>query len=289
MKKIILIFMVCVFPLTADKLTDQAKHQGVTLNFYQSDDGSTIDFRILNADTTNYNLKIEMDLDNMKSDRPLPFQTVVPASTNTEMKLFSIQRVDMQKGFYYRNFKWYLTIGPSVATSSQSGEPKTVVHKGTYKYPFAKGQKFRVDNAFNGYGAHQGDWAYAVDFKMPEGTPIHAARAGVVIAVEDKYSVGGNDPSLGSKANFIFIEHQDGSMGRYLHFKKNGVLVKVGQKIKISQKIGLSGNTGWSTDPHLHFDVVVPGPGNSQHTVPFKFRGSDGKAFSPVFGMELQN
>lgn len=265
--------------------TIKANGAKVTLNLYQSADNAIVEFRASNADAVAYNIQISTDLDNMQANTALPFKGLLPARTSAEVTLFSISRIDAAKGFYFRNLSWNLTAAAAGAT--QPNQP--IVHNGTYAYPWAKKKKFRIDNAFNGYGAHQGDWAYAVDFKMPEGTDICAAREGTVIQTEVKFSQGGNDPSLGDKANFIYIQHSDGSIGRYLHIRQNGALVKVNAKVKAGQKIAKSGNVGWSTDPHLHFDIIVPKEGGGYKTVPFKFRSPQGKLIEPKLGLELKN
>ena len=55
----------------------------------------------------------------------------------------------------------------------------------------------------------------------------------------------------------IYINHEDGSQTRYAHLSK--VLVKVGQTVKQGEKIALSGNTGVSTGPHIHFEILING------------------------------
>jgi len=256
----------------------------VTLLLYQSADDAIVEFRVTNQDDILYGVEISTDLENMAADVSLPFHGLIPAKSNGEAPLFRITRIDATKSFYFRNLRWQLRAG---VAQGQSNKP--VVHDGVYLYPWPKGRTFTVDNGFNGYGAHKNEWAYAVDFKMPEGTPVMAAREGTVTAVESKFSKGGNDPSLGDKANYVYILHPDGSTGRYLHFKKKGVLVKIGAKVRAGQKIGLSGNVGWSTDPHLHFDIVIPDTQHGMKTIPFKFKDPKGKVFEPKQGMQLSH
>ncbi|HRP68331.1 MAG TPA: M23 family metallopeptidase [Turneriella sp.] len=261
----------------------KASGANAELLLYQSADDAIVEFRAINRETKNFIVEVNMQLDNMKSEKALPVKMKLPASTTRELKLFQISRIDANKAFYFRNLSWYLHA--DFGLSDQSNKP--VKHNGIYNLMWVKGKTFRIDNGFNSYGAHRGDWAYALDFKMPEGTEICAAREGVVTETESKFSVGGNDPALGDKANYIYIKHEDGSIGRYLHFRKGGVRVKPGDKIKLGQKIGSSGNTGWSTDPHLHFDVIVPKPNGGYKTVPFKLRTKKKASIEPVQGMSL--
>jgi murein DD-endopeptidase MepM/ murein hydrolase activator NlpD len=107
---------------------------------------------------------------------------------------------------------------------------------------------------------------------MPEGTPVCAAREGFVVNVENSYSVGKGDPSYKNSSNLVWIRHSDRTMGRYCHFMKDGVKVNTGQKVKAGEYLGLSGNTGYSTGPHLHFDVFKALDHKRQQTLPVKFK-----------------
>lgn len=82
-----------------------------------------------------------------------------------------------------------------------------------------------------------------IDLGVPSGTPIHAMADGEVIIA--KYSSG--------YGNYIVINHGSGISTLYAHNSK--LLVKVGDKIEGGQVISKSGNTGYSTGPHLHFEV----------------------------------
>ena len=61
----------------------------------------------------------------------------------------------------------------------------------------------------------------------------------------------------GGYGNVIYINHPDGTQTRYAHLSK--VLVSPGQYVSQGQKIALSGNTGVSTGPHVHFEIVING------------------------------
>lgn len=138
-----------------------------------------------------------------------------------------------------------------------------------YRLPF-KGS-YRLSQGFKGEFSHQGDSQFAVDFAMPEGTEVRAARDGVVAFVEEKFSEGGPNRKFLNKANLIILGHADGTIARYLHLQQNGAKVAVGQVIRVGDVIGLSGNTGYTAESHLHFEVALPRSATRYKTTSFKF------------------
>jgi murein DD-endopeptidase MepM/ murein hydrolase activator NlpD len=116
-------------------------------------------------------------------------------------------------------------------------------------FPFEEGTVTPILGGHHAYLSHRGQYTHAMDFDVPEGTVIVAARAGLVIDVYEE-TVGN-----GGTANQITIEHDDGTTGEYLHLQHQGALVDVGERVCVGQPIGLSGNTGWSDSPHLHLEV----------------------------------
>ncbi len=121
--------------------------------------------------------------------------------------------------------------------------------------PFEDGQQVNITQSHHGYYSHNDQMLYAVDFPAPENTSIAAALPGIVIQVIE-YNTGGC-PSIAcaNQSNLIVIDHGDSTFGMYAHLTHNGALVDVGDSVHQGQPIGLSGNTGWSTGPHLHFEV----------------------------------
>lgn len=86
-----------------------------------------------------------------------------------------------------------------------------------------------------------------VDWATPVGTSVVASSGGTVIRA-----------GWGSGYGYcVYIEHPDGKVTRYGHLSK--VLVKSGQEVRQGEKIALSGNTGVSSGPHLHFEILVNG------------------------------
>ncbi|MEO5722470.1 MAG: M23 family metallopeptidase, partial [Chthoniobacterales bacterium] len=124
--------------------------------------------------------------------------------------------------------------------------------------PYEIGQAFKVIRTTEHYTTRNGGvGAYAIDFDLPMGTLIVAARAGVVAAVQESFA-DGNDRDL--EENYVFIKHADGTVARYFHLTENGADVQEGDAVRQGQIIGRSGNSGQSGGPHLHFDVQKCGP-----------------------------
>jgi len=82
---------------------------------------------------------------------------------------------------------------------------------------------------------------------VPVGTNIFASSAGTVVRAD--YN--------GGYGLCVLISHPDGRMTRYAHCSK--LLVSVGQQVKQGETIAKSGNTGRSTGPHLHFEIIING------------------------------
>ena len=121
-----------------------------------------------------------------------------------------------------------------------------------YELPFSKGTKCRVVQGYGGLFSHR--YIAAIDFEMPVGSAVCAARGGIIYSYKDDSDEGGFFSKYKNKANFIIIKHSDGSFGCYWHLQKNGVLIKSG-RVSAGEQIGLSGATGQVLNPHLHFSI----------------------------------
>lgn len=93
------------------------------------------------------------------------------------------------------------------------------------------------------------------------GSPIYAAREGVVISTNSTCSNNGYYGSKcgGTYGNYVVIQHDDNIYTMYAHLTQD-VRVSVGQQVSRGQVIGLMGNSGSSTGPHLHFGVSIGEP-----------------------------
>ncbi|MFT6731976.1 MAG: murein DD-endopeptidase MepM/ murein hydrolase activator NlpD [Polaribacter sp.] len=109
---------------------------------------------------------------------------------------------------------------------------------------------------------------------MPIGTSIRTARSGTVAAVADNFRDGSG---VVGQEKFIIIRHDDNSVSRYAHLTLQGALFDLGDTVIQGEVIALSGNSGFSTAPHLHFDVNdgdCPILTNDCESLPVTFRNT---------------
>ena len=157
------------------------------------------------------------------------------------------------------------------------GDPHAIPDEVAYSLPIDENSRWELGQEFNGeYSHHDEQNRYAVDFIVPVGTPVLAARAGVVMETIANYDTGGQNAKIyADRANFIRILHDDGSMALYAHLKESGILVSTGQRVGLGEPIGYSGNTGFSSGPHLHFALQI-NTGMRLVSIPFKMVGPQG-------------
>jgi murein DD-endopeptidase MepM/ murein hydrolase activator NlpD len=142
-----------------------------------------------------------------------------------------------------------------------------------YSLPFAPGTAVTVWQGYYSLFSHWGN--FAVDFRVTPGTPVHAARSGVVVVVKQENKWGGVGRRFVGKENAVVVQHADGSYAHYLHFQHKRVVVAVGDTVTQGQLIGFSGSTGFSAFPHLHFEVTK-GLQKGTAEIPVRFKTSQG-------------
>ncbi|MDI2592819.1 peptidoglycan DD-metalloendopeptidase family protein [Pseudomonas sp. N3-W] len=192
-------------------------------------------------------------LQNVNGAPNQPIRRVLPARSNSRLALLTA--ITGGKPLVYTPQFQYSLGDPAGAAQG-------------YRYPFPwRGGPFRLTQGANGQYSHFGARSrYAMDIAMPEGTPIIAARGGIVVKTENEQTGRGTDPS----GNFVRILHDDGTMGVYLHLKQGSVSVHEGQRVVVGSALALSGNTGNSSGPHLHF-VVQRNTGLGLVSIPYQF------------------
>ncbi|MDX2092487.1 MAG: M23 family metallopeptidase [Kofleriaceae bacterium] len=167
------------------------------------------------------------------------------------------------------------------------GDPRTRPQPYAYALPYDHGLTFSVLQGFHGAFSHKGSNEYAVDFDCPVATTVRAARPGVVVASNAAAQGSGttSDYLDYKRTNFVIVQHEDGTLGEYMHLAPSSIVVKPGQFVDRLQALALSGNTGFSSTPHLHFQVMTAAnDGISALSFPFMLAVAPARVEEPVQG-----
>jgi murein DD-endopeptidase MepM/ murein hydrolase activator NlpD len=151
-----------------------------------------------------------------------------------------------------------------------------------YVLPYPVGRTYRVlQGNCSGFG-HSGVYRYSIDFDMPLGSVVTAARAGTVVEVRTGHVDG---DTVSGHENFVKILHDDGVISAYSHLGTSGVLVAVGTPVAAGDTIGLSGNTGATGGVrHLHFHLTPCSEPVDCGTLPVTFRNTTANPTSLLVG-----
>jgi murein DD-endopeptidase MepM/ murein hydrolase activator NlpD len=208
----------------------------------------------------------------MTADRSKTITETVPP--NSSLLVMELHKTDTEKKSRY-GYECDWTIGSVDASHDEEL---------LYRLPYETGKSYYVLQGYGSRLSHTGREQFTVDFYMDEGTPVHAARGGIVARTEEAHSKGCWKNGCSKYANYIVIVHDDWTTGEYYHLQKDGVLVEVGDRVIAGQKIGLSGNTGNSTMPHLHFGVYRAATHGKFQSIPVQFSSIDGIIREPRRG-----
>ncbi len=210
-------------------------------------------------------------LENMTTDVSIPCTFVCPGRKETRIA----------KLCHSKNASWNYSYTYWISRGNISA-----VHDDShiYRLPFRAGESYLVIQGFNGSFSHKNENMYAVDFAMPVGTTVVAARGGRVAGVYQESGTAGLTEEYRELGNYVIIEHPDKTLGEYWHIKQNGALVNEGDLVEEGTPIAISGNTGFSTGPHLHFAVTSPVDGKTLKSFRMKLKGRDGMIDEPLEG-----
>lgn len=232
--------------------------------------GGSTTFKVENSELSEVTMTFVFSTENLKGDVKFPYTATFNPGETIAFTLSPIN-TNFEWGYSYTN---YYKLGSSVAV------PDDFV----YSLPYQPGTTHVVTQGFHGKFSHQGANEYAIDWQMPQGTPVCAARGGLVVKVKDDSDRGGPSIKFDSYNNYVLIRHDDGTLGHYCHLKKGGVKVHPGQIVKTGDVIALSGCTGFASGPHLHFCVFMTKDGCHRVSIPVKYRITDGEAVTLVEG-----
>lgn len=218
------------------------------------------------ADNQEYcpvSILLNFDLDNMKSSKGN--NKIFTIDARKEKQLIT-ELIPINKAKAYK-FRYNSRMNLGIHNLSNFD------HQFEYQLPFEKNSRFELYQGYNGNFSHQNQ--NALDFTMPENTPITAVRDGVVVQVVDVHSKNCGTKECAEFNNFISIYHEDGTFAEYTHITKNGAKVKLGDDVKMGDVVALSGNVGWSRGPHLHL-VIYTQNLEDRRTLRTKFKINDG-------------
>lgn len=163
----------------------------------------------------------------MVDGQPLGFGRVLHANAQLQGKSYGAVWFDAGNG---KAGKYYTPDGQGVSPAYMSPMPGAVVTSGF--------TPFRLHPVFGSVRPHTG-----VDYRAAIGTSVQTIADGVVSFVGTQTGYG----------RVVIIQHADNQSSLYAHL--NSFNVSVGQKVQQGQLIAKSGNSGWSTGPHLHFEI----------------------------------
>lgn len=207
-------------------------------------------------------LSLEVDLINLRLTPNEQKLFVIPARTE-KFKLGELTIIDKRQASKYSS-RYLFTLGDVTKTDYDSAY--------TYDLPYQKGKQYVLFQGYNGRLSHQNE--NALDFIMPEGSEVVAARDGIVIKVVQNNNESCMQEECKKFNNYLSVYHSDGTFADYVHLRMNGAKFKVGDKVRKGESIAYSGNTGWSSGPHLHFVCSLPSF-EKRPTIKTKFKIND--------------
>jgi len=227
---------------------------------------NTIAFSVKNLQTAEITITFEFEeFEKLTATMSFPYTATYPGLKTTNA--FTLAISDPQAWKYKYTYYW-------VWGTLQAKHDDSYM----YSLPYASGQSYVVIRGSNANSSTSGDEQYAIEWAMPEGSPVHAARSGTVVGVKDTNTTGGSGEEYRDYTNYIMIKHADGTIGEYDHLQAHGAKIQVGHHVQVGQLIGLSGNTGDSSAPNLWFVVYKPLDGKRLQSFPIRFLTREGLA-----------
>ncbi|EIO3984431.1 peptidoglycan DD-metalloendopeptidase family protein [Vibrio vulnificus] len=151
--------------------------------------------------------------------------------------------------FYYSGSKKDFFVISDGNNNAYDEYGNKLIRRPYYAFPLAK--KYKVSSEFNLKRQHPVTGFLTphlgTDYAVPIGTPTQSIADGIVVKSGYNRFAG----------NYINIRHSNGSLSRYLHLSRSKVAA--GDHVTKGQIIGLTGNTGRTTGPHLHLELIVDG------------------------------
>jgi murein DD-endopeptidase MepM/ murein hydrolase activator NlpD len=236
-----------------------------SVEIFKEQSGNVITLKVKSRYVSEFTVTVEATLENMTPSRPVPF--TVESAGRTSFVLVRFKQTDERRRWHYE-YQPYWQFGARRSTTTNDAD---------YAMPFGPGRYVVMQGPRGTFSHNAGSGSEnAVDWTVPEGTIVCAAREGRVVGVKQDSNIGGADRSFRPFANYVIIKHADGTFAEYVHLQKDGTMVQMGDEITVGQPIGLSGQTGFASKPHLHFDVFQAIDGKKKLSLPFRLKTNHG-------------
>ena len=220
-----------------------------------------------NSELFPFSISLDLDISNLDfSERDKRIFVIPPKSVR--YKIGELTVAD-QRSRYRFSYKYISAMGDVTITRYDRSFQ--------YDLPFPKGSSFKLFQGYNGTASHKNE--NALDFTMPEGTEVLAARDGIVVQIVVNNNQSCFEEECKKYNNYITIMHSDGTFAMYVHIKQNGTKLNIGDWVKKGDVIAYSGNVGYSKGPHLHFVCFLGGFGKA-NTLETRFRTDKGASAS---------
>lgn len=171
-------------------------------------------------------------------------------------------------GTEYRGYTYVLPDGETGYYDPEGNSLQKMFLKSPLQYKYiSSAYGVRIDPISHRTSMHTG-----IDYAAPHGTPAVTVGDGTVVAA------GWN----GGYGNAVDVRHNERYTTRYGHFSR--IAVKVGQKVSQGDIVGYVGSTGWSTGPHLHFEIIT----NGKQVNPLKVEIPPSEGLAPELLPEFQ-
>lgn len=225
---------------------------------YEDDQRGNYNFYCRNNAFCDYILEVSFTkLENIRSDRALPFRGIVKPGMN---KLFKLSKENASAAFQFKYSMDFAKgcINPKVDTGITFLLPISV-GKETQVYVMENSRQTKATENAVGGNAQQifpgsKNW-YLIRMRMKPGDTIFSARRGMVTEVDDRSNLNDSTGSSIGSENYVEIVHGDCSFAKYGILKKGGALVKPGQFVEAGTPIGLVGGDKYGRGSEIRFSV----------------------------------
>jgi len=122
----------------------------------------------------------------------------------------------------------------------------------------------------------------------------YAPGSGIIVKVKNDFPENKPGDMPKTSGNHVIIDHENGEFSVLSHFKKGSIIVKEKDNVQIGQFLGLCGNSGHSSEAHLHYHlqntpVFFRGDGLPAQFQEFLADGKPVKRGEPIWGQKVQN